>query len=130
MITIGSEQFLIFSLTRWCHGGPAAQPALHQVPHPFPGWARHLPPLDGRWLLPRATGGCQLHERCPTHQSGQISQCYCVSLQRLAPRSLDPPSNSTQPYIYSPFQPITVKLLMFPPTVQVTRTSTSKIEID
>jgi len=43
---------------------------------------------------------------------------FYLELQRLAPRSLDPPSNSTQPYIYSPFQPITVKLLMFPPTVQ------------
>ena len=42
---------------------------------------------------------------------------FYLELQKMVPRSLD--INKTTPYIYSPFHPITVKLLMLPPFIQV-----------
>eukprot|EP00092_Neocalanus_flemingeri_P034761 GFUD01037829.1.p1 GENE.GFUD01037829.1~~GFUD01037829.1.p1 ORF type:complete len:361 (-),score=72.17 GFUD01037829.1:68-1150(-) len=47
---------------------------------------------------------------------------FYLELQKMAPRSPNIPNvpklNISTPYIYSPFQPITVKLLMLPPTIQ------------
>ena len=52
---------------------------------------------------------------------------FYLELQKMAPR---PPNTSDAPklnisthYLYSPFHPITVKLLMLPPTIQVTKTN-------
>ena len=56
---------------------------------------------------------------------------FYLELQKMAPRSPNIPEvpklNISTPYIYSPFHPITVKLMMLPPTIQVgTFTFTSK----
>ena len=54
---------------------------------------------------------------------------FYLELQKMAPRSPNIPEvpklNISTPYIYSPFHPITVKLMMLPPTIQV-RTLTSQ----
>ena len=48
---------------------------------------------------------------------------FYLELQKMAPRPPNIPNvpklNISTPYIYSPFHPITVKLLMLPPTIQV-----------
>jgi len=47
---------------------------------------------------------------------------FYLELQKMAPRSPNIPEapklNISTPYIYSPFSPITVKLMMLPPTIQ------------
>jgi len=47
---------------------------------------------------------------------------FYLELQKMAPRSPNIPQapnlNISTPYLYSPFHPITVKLLMLPPTIQ------------
>ena len=44
---------------------------------------------------------------------------FYLEVQKLSPVSYHQDYNKTSHYIYSPFHPITVKLLMLPPFIQV-----------
>ena len=54
---------------------------------------------------------------------------FYLEVQKLSPVSYHQDYNKTSHYIYSPFHPITVKLLMLPPFIQVCILSDDKVYI-